>query len=108
MGDAWFRQEYLCEFVATESQMFDPDLVKSAIMRPTFGPYQEAASDLTALNTVPFARNRRVVRDGDMGEPHRQLGVASGATLTEGHPKHMRAGSCRRTDRKRTPLRSNN
>ncbi len=31
MGDAWFRQEYLCEFVATESQMFDPDLVKSAI-----------------------------------------------------------------------------
>jgi hypothetical protein len=31
MGDAWFRQEYLCEFLATESQMFDSELVKSAL-----------------------------------------------------------------------------
>ena len=31
MGDAWFRQEYLCEFLATESQMFDSDLVNAAV-----------------------------------------------------------------------------
>jgi hypothetical protein len=31
MGDAWFRQEYLCEFLATESQMFDTELVRSAL-----------------------------------------------------------------------------
>ena len=31
LGDAWFRQEYLCEFVATKAQMFDPDLVNAAI-----------------------------------------------------------------------------
>jgi hypothetical protein len=31
MGDAWFRQEYLCEFVATDSQMFDHDLVSASL-----------------------------------------------------------------------------
>jgi hypothetical protein len=31
LGDAWFRQEYLCEFTATESQMFDADLVRAAV-----------------------------------------------------------------------------
>ena len=31
LGDAWFRQEYLCEFTATESQMFDADLVGMAV-----------------------------------------------------------------------------
>jgi hypothetical protein len=31
LGDAWFRQEYLCEFTATESQMFDTDLVRGAL-----------------------------------------------------------------------------
>jgi hypothetical protein len=29
MGDRWFRQEYLCEFVASEDLLFDIDLVKS-------------------------------------------------------------------------------
>jgi hypothetical protein len=31
MGESWFRQEYLCEFVATESQMFDSDSVERAL-----------------------------------------------------------------------------
>ena len=31
LGDAWFRQEYLCEFTATEAQMFDMDLVRTAV-----------------------------------------------------------------------------
>ncbi len=31
MGDAWFRQEYLCEFMDDERQMFDRDLLMSAL-----------------------------------------------------------------------------
>jgi hypothetical protein len=31
IGEPWFRQEYLCEFVATELQMFDSDLVSAAL-----------------------------------------------------------------------------
>ena len=31
MGDWWFRQEYLCEFVATTDQVFTYDLVISAL-----------------------------------------------------------------------------
>ena len=31
MGDAWFRQEYMCEFLATESQMFESELVRDAL-----------------------------------------------------------------------------
>ena len=31
MGEAWFRQEYLCEFQATDAQMFDSDLVNAAV-----------------------------------------------------------------------------
>jgi hypothetical protein len=31
LGDAWFRHEYLCEFTATEAQMFDTDLVRTAV-----------------------------------------------------------------------------
>jgi hypothetical protein len=31
MGERWFRQEYLCEFVQTESGVFDPDLVARAV-----------------------------------------------------------------------------
>jgi hypothetical protein len=31
LGDPWFRQEYLCEFVATDLQMFDSDLVSEAL-----------------------------------------------------------------------------
>jgi hypothetical protein len=30
LGDAWFRQEYLCEFTATTGQLFDTDLVTAA------------------------------------------------------------------------------
>jgi hypothetical protein len=33
MGDQWFRQEYLCEFVDTVSGVFDRDLVEGAISR---------------------------------------------------------------------------
>ena len=29
IGDRWFRQEYLCEFVASEGMLFDMDLVTS-------------------------------------------------------------------------------
>ena len=31
LGDRWFRQEYLCEFLAGEDALFDIDLVKSRI-----------------------------------------------------------------------------
>jgi hypothetical protein len=31
MAEAWFRQEYLCEFQATDSLMFDSDLVTAAV-----------------------------------------------------------------------------
>ena len=31
MGDWWFRQEYLCEFVATSDQVFAYDLVMGAL-----------------------------------------------------------------------------
>ena len=31
MGEAWFRQEYMCEFQATDAQMFDSDLVNAAV-----------------------------------------------------------------------------
>ena len=31
MGDSWFRQEYMCEFMAKEGQMFDSDLVRAAL-----------------------------------------------------------------------------
>ena len=39
MGDWWFRQEYGCEFVATTDQVFDYDLVMSALsdeVKPLF------------------------------------------------------------------------
>ena len=32
MGDAWFRREYMCEFLATDTQMFDSDLVRAALV----------------------------------------------------------------------------
>ena len=31
IGDWWFRQEYLCEFVATTDQVFAYDLVMDAL-----------------------------------------------------------------------------
>ena len=31
MGEAWFRQEYMCEFGMTDAQMFDSDLVRAAL-----------------------------------------------------------------------------
>lgn len=33
LGDLWFRQEYGCEFIDTDSQMFGRDLVDSALDR---------------------------------------------------------------------------
>jgi len=33
MGERWFQQEYMCEFVATESEGFERDLVERAITR---------------------------------------------------------------------------
>jgi hypothetical protein len=31
MGDQWFRQEFLCEFVADGARMFDRDVVMAAL-----------------------------------------------------------------------------
>ena len=31
MGQAWFRLEYLCEFVDGAEAVFDPDLVEGAL-----------------------------------------------------------------------------
>jgi hypothetical protein len=31
MGDAWFRQEYLCEFVGTEDALFDEETVQACM-----------------------------------------------------------------------------
>jgi hypothetical protein len=31
MGDAWFRQEYLCQFVESNGGVFDRDLVEAAL-----------------------------------------------------------------------------
>jgi hypothetical protein len=31
LGDAWFRQEYLCEFVNSEEHLFPPELVDGAM-----------------------------------------------------------------------------
>jgi hypothetical protein len=31
MGERWFRQEYLCEFVQAEDGVFDPEMVAQAI-----------------------------------------------------------------------------
>ena len=31
MGDWWFRQEYLCEFVDTEDSLFSRELVEAAL-----------------------------------------------------------------------------
>jgi hypothetical protein len=31
LGDLWFRQEYLCEFVEDGRQMFDSELVREAL-----------------------------------------------------------------------------
>lgn len=39
MGDQWFRQEYLCEFVDTVSGVFDRDLLEGAITRD-FAPLE--------------------------------------------------------------------
>jgi hypothetical protein len=39
LGDRWFRQEYLCEFIAAEDMLFDIDLVLSRInpdVKPLF------------------------------------------------------------------------
>lgn len=45
MGDWWFRQEYLCEFVETVDQVFNYDLVQAAIdddIEPLFGGVESA------------------------------------------------------------------
>jgi len=45
MGDWWFRQEYLCEFVETVDQVFNYDLVQAAIdddIEPLFGGAENA------------------------------------------------------------------
>ncbi len=51
MGDWWFRQEYLCEFVATTDQVFAYDLVMGALsddvapLFPVAGPADPTATD---------------------------------------------------------------
>ncbi|MGI6123558.1 MAG: terminase large subunit domain-containing protein [Acetivibrionales bacterium] len=45
MGDWWFRQEYLCEFVETVDQVFNYDLVQAARdddIEPLFGGVESA------------------------------------------------------------------
>jgi len=40
LGDWWFRQEYFCEFVETEDQLFTYDQVMTAVteeVKPLFG-----------------------------------------------------------------------
>lgn len=40
MGELWFRQEYLCEFVDVENSLFDRDVVMGAVkagIRPLWG-----------------------------------------------------------------------
>ena len=47
LGEHWFRQEYLCEFVETEDQLFGHDLIQSAFsdaVTPLFGDDDEARS----------------------------------------------------------------
>ena len=35
LGDLWFRQEYLCEFITDHEQIFMPDKVRSMISDKT-------------------------------------------------------------------------
>ena len=39
LGDRWFRQEYLCEFLDTDTSVFAPELVEACLtddVRPLF------------------------------------------------------------------------
>jgi hypothetical protein len=55
MGDWWYRQEYLCEFVATTDQVFAYDLVMGALtdeVSPLFPVVRSNAPvDMTATGT---------------------------------------------------------
>lgn len=40
MGERWFRQEYLCEFVDVNDSLFDRDVIERAFsddVKPLFG-----------------------------------------------------------------------
>jgi hypothetical protein len=40
MGEYWFKQKYLCEFVDLESSLFDRDIIERAIrsdVKPLWG-----------------------------------------------------------------------
>lgn len=60
MDDWWFRQEYLCEFVATTDQVFAYDLVMGALpekvapLFPVAGSRGPADATATDADIAPF------------------------------------------------------
>ncbi len=57
MGDWWFRQEYLCEFVATTDQVFAYDLVMGALsdeVAPLFPVASPADATATDADVKPL------------------------------------------------------
>jgi hypothetical protein len=52
MGDWWFRQEYLCEFVATTDQVFAYDLVMGALSDDVAPLFPAASASGPADNDV--------------------------------------------------------
>jgi hypothetical protein len=77
MDDAWFRQEYLCEFSATSRNMFDSDLVRQALSE------DDAEEDVWDLNQVrtslPFIQmslGNRVFVGLDLGQKQDHSAIA--------------------------------
>ncbi len=54
MGDPWFRQEYMCEFLATESQMFDTDLVSASLDREEPWSLRRGSTETRVTSNVVF------------------------------------------------------
>ncbi len=48
IGDWWYRQEYFCEFVETDSQVFSYDDIQAALdddLTPLFAPRRNGEKD---------------------------------------------------------------
>jgi len=60
MGDRWYRQEYLCEFVDSVSGMFDRDAVEKAITRETVAILVEAIQGEGGIVIPPAGWLRRL------------------------------------------------
>lgn len=52
-GDWWYRQEYLCEFVETDDQVFATDLVEAALTREVRPLFEDA----TVADAEPAPKN---------------------------------------------------